>query len=81
MVRIRNTAGVLAILAVAGVSSAEVILSYTYSDLSGSYDAGAGVYTAVADARTSATSPVWTARPVRPSSTPGSPARASPTSS
>jgi len=53
MVRIRNTAGVLAILAVAGVSSAEVILSYTYSDLSGSYDAGAGVYTAVADARTS----------------------------
>ena len=53
MVRITHTVGVLATLAIAGLSSAEVILSYTFSDVSGSYNASMGVYTAVADSMTS----------------------------
>lgn len=50
--KIKTTIG--AVIATAGVAAAQpAIISFTYSDLSASFDSGAAAYTAVADADTS----------------------------
>ncbi|HRQ71467.1 MAG TPA: hypothetical protein PLU35_00385 [Phycisphaerales bacterium] len=53
MVRCTNALGILTAAAFAAAASADVILSFTYSDVSGSFDAGSGVYSAVASSDTS----------------------------
>ena len=45
--------GAVAALGIAGVASADAILSFTYSDLYGSYDAGTGIFDAKAVSVTS----------------------------
>ncbi len=53
MVRSTHVLGILTAASITAAGSAEVILSYTYSDVSGSFDVGSGLYTAVASSQTS----------------------------
>ncbi|MCW5776689.1 MAG: hypothetical protein KIS87_09645 [Phycisphaeraceae bacterium] len=52
---VRSSSGMCAVAALgfASIASADAILSYTYSDLNGSYDAGSAIFSAMADSRTS----------------------------